>query len=79
MVSDQGFELNLRRWRNEWQRKGFTLTSEKLAPPSQRTRGWIATFDKPPDSIDMTIGRDEDDRTTQVVVNLVSPASGLVR
>jgi hypothetical protein len=74
MVSDQSFDLNLRRWRDEWQRRGYALTSEKLAPASEATRGWIAAFDKHPHSIDMTIGRDDEHRVTHIVVNLISPA-----
>ena len=76
MVSDDSFDLNVRRWRDEWQRRGYTLTSEKLAPASEAARGWIAAFDKPPHSIDMTIGRDDQHRTTHLVVNLVSPSEG---
>jgi hypothetical protein len=76
MVSDQSFDMNMRRWRDEWQRRGYALTSEKLAPASEATRGWIAAFDKHPHSIDMTIGRDDQHQTTHIVVNLVSPAEG---
>jgi hypothetical protein len=77
MITDDSFDMNVRRWRDEWQRRGYTLTSEKLVPASEATtRGWIAVFDKQPHSIDMTIGRDDQQRTTHIVVNLVSPAEG---
>jgi hypothetical protein len=76
MVSDQTFDMNLRRWRAEWQRRGYVLTSENLAPATNDAPGWIAAFDKPPHSIDMTIGRDEQHRRTHIVVNMVSPAKG---
>lgn len=76
MVSSEGFELNVRRWRDEWQRRGFGLLQEMPMPEQPGLRGWMASFDKAPQSADVVVAYKQNDRRTYISVNLVGPAPG---
>jgi hypothetical protein len=79
MVSDASFDMNQRRWREEWERRGFRLTHEQLAPGSAGTRSWLASFDRPPLSLDVTMAWRDSDRRTFISANLLSPVEGAAR
>ena len=55
MVSTQGLEVNIRRWRDEWTRRGFGLTQEMPMTSDPSVRGWVASFDKAPQSADVVV------------------------
>ncbi|HJV70293.1 MAG TPA: hypothetical protein VJ693_14140 [Ideonella sp.] len=79
MVSDDGFELNLRRFRDEWARRGFALTQEHASQPAPGVRAWVGVFDRADEAIDMTIAWRESDRRTFISANLVSTTQGAAR
>ena len=72
MVSEDGFELNVRRVRDEWLRRGFVLNHEQNNPAKSGQRGWIGIFDKPDQSVDVTVAYADADRRTYITTNLVS-------
>lgn len=74
MVSEQGFEANQRRWREEWQRRGYALSLQHEQPPAGGERTWLAVFDRPPQSLEMTMAWRPAERRTYISANLVGPA-----
>jgi len=79
MVSSESFEMNKRRWRDEWRRRGFQLTHEQVTPGPSGARTWLASFDKPPQSLDVTMAWRASDRRTFISANLLSPVEGDAR
>lgn len=72
MVSDDGFELNVRRVRDEWLRRGYILNHEQNNPAKTGQRGWIGIFDKANQSVDVTVAYADADRRTYITTNVVS-------
>ncbi|WP_374676081.1 hypothetical protein [Ideonella sp.] len=75
MVSTATFEVNMSRWRGEWQRRGWALSFEQQ-PPAARdgVRTWLASFAKPPQSVDLALSWKPGDRHAYLTANLLSPA-----
>jgi hypothetical protein len=76
MTSAEGFDLNVRRWRDEWQRRGFALSHEQSSPASQGERSWLASFDQGQQSVDVVVAYRDAARKTFVSVNWLTPAQG---
>jgi hypothetical protein len=76
MVSTEGFDLNVRRWRQEWLRRGYAANHEMTPPPAEGARSWIGIFDRGPQSAEVAVSYREADRQTFVTVNLHGPAEG---
>lgn len=74
MVSTESFEVNLARWRGEWQRRGWQLAFEQK-PPADRdgVRTWLASFAKPPHSVDLALAWKPADRRSYITANLLGP------
>lgn len=79
MQSTSGFDLLRRRWRDAWVRKGYAISHESEAPGEGGMRTWLATFDKPPRYVDMTVAHHPADGITHISANLLSPAKGSSR
>lgn len=74
MVSDDSFEVNVRRVRDEWLRRGYVLNQE-LNNPKNGQRSWIGLFDKTSQSVDVTVGYADADRRTYITTNYVTAAT----
>lgn len=73
MVSTQGLDLNVRRWRDEWIRRGYGLAHE-IAPQGEAgVRSWVGSFDKSLQTVDVAVAYREKDRRTYISVNLIGP------
>lgn len=77
MVSTEGLDTNVRRWRQEWQRRGFELTHEMKPAPVEGTRSWVGIFDRGPQSAEVAVSHRDADRQTFVTVNLHGPVDGV--
>jgi hypothetical protein len=78
MVSTESFDVNLQRWRGEWLRRGWQLDFEKRAPVDRDgIKTWLASFSKPPQSIDLALAWRPNDRRSYLTANLLSPAEGV--
>jgi hypothetical protein len=77
MVSTEGLDTNVRRWRQEWQRRGFDLTHEMKQAPAEGTSAWVGIFDRGPQSAEVAVSYREADRRTYVTVNLHGPVEGV--
>ena len=75
LASRESLDFNIRRSREEWQRRGFTLVRESKPDPANPS-SWVASFDKDGASLDVTVARNERNRATTVTTNLVTPAKG---
>jgi hypothetical protein len=77
MVSTEGFEVNLARWRGEWQRRGWQMAFEQQPPVGRDgVRTWLASFSKPPQSVDVALAWKPADRRSYITANLLGPADG---
>jgi hypothetical protein len=77
MVSTESFEVNMARWRGEWQRRGWQLAFEQQPPVgSDGVRTWLASFAKPPQSVDVALAWKPADRRSYITANLLGPAEG---
>lgn len=74
MSSTSGFDLNRKRWKDAWVRQGYAVSHESTAPGESGLRTWLATFDKPPFYVDMTVAEHPADGITHISANLISPA-----
>jgi len=54
-MSRSSYGVNVQRWRQEWQRRGYALTRETELPASAGQRGWMAFFDNGEQTMDVTI------------------------
>jgi len=72
MLSREGFEVNVARWRTEWQRRGFTLTHQSGHPVDAAAPQWIGTLVKDGASVDLMVGRSANSRVTQITANLLT-------
>jgi hypothetical protein len=78
LVSTQSFELNVQRWRGEWTRRGYQMVFEQQPPAaSDGVRTWLASFSKPPHSVDMALAWRPSDRRSFLTANLLGPAPGV--
>lgn len=75
VASRESLDFNIQRSREEWQRRGFTLTRESK-PDSANPSSWVASFDKEGAQVDVTVARSDRYRATTVTTNLVTPARG---
>ncbi|MEK8031087.1 hypothetical protein AACH06_09700 [Ideonella sp. DXS29W] len=75
MVSDDGYDLNVRRVREEWLRRGYVLAHEQNNPAKAGQRGWVGIFDKASQSVDVTVTYSDDDRRTYITTNYVTATS----
>ncbi|WP_329718822.1 hypothetical protein [Ideonella sp.] len=77
MVSTESFDLNLQRWRGEWLRRGWKIVFENQ-PPVDRDgiKTWLASFAKPPQSVDLAMSWRPSDRKTYLTANLLGPVDG---
>lgn len=71
--SRESVDFNVRRARDEWQRRGYTLVRESKTEQGSQS-AWVASFDKAGESLDVTVARSERTRTTTVTTNLVTAA-----
>lgn len=77
MISTESFDVNLQRWRGEWLRRGWQLDFEKQAPVERDgIKTWLASFSKPPQSIDLALAWRPTDRRSYLTANLLSPVEG---
>lgn len=77
MVSTEGFDVNLNRWRGEWLRRGWQLSYERQAPVDRDgVKTWLASFSKPPQSVDLALAWRPTDRKSYLTANLLSPTEG---
>lgn len=77
MVSTESFEVNIARWRGEWQRRGWQLAFEQKPPVgSDGVRTWLASFAKPPQSVDVALAWKPADRRSYITANLLGPTDG---
>ena len=76
MVSTEGFDTNVRRWREEWRRRGFEMSHEMAPAAADGARSWVGSFDRGPQSADVAVSYREADRRTFVTVNLIGPSEG---
>jgi hypothetical protein len=79
MQSSSSFEIVQTRWREEWSRRGYALVGQRTTPAADGTQTWLATFDKTPHTVDMAVAWRNDERSTQITANLVSPAEAATR
>lgn len=77
MVSTQSFDVNVQRWRGEWLRRGWHIAFEKQ-PPAGRdgVKTWLASFSKPPQSVDIALAWHPGDRQAYLTANFVAPVRG---
>jgi hypothetical protein len=77
MISTQSFDVNVQRWRGEWLRRGWQLSFEKQAPPDRDgVKTWLASFAKPPHSVDLALAWKPTDRRSYITANLLGPVDG---
>ncbi|WP_374564977.1 hypothetical protein [Ideonella sp.] len=77
MVSNESFDLNISRWRGEWLRRGWQVAFEKQSPVDRDgIKTWLASFSKPPQSVDLAMTWRPTDRRTYLTVNLLGPVDG---
>lgn len=74
VASRESLDFNIRRSREEWQRRGFNLVRESKPDPANPS--WVASFDKEGAQLDVTVARSDRYRATTVTTNLVTPAKG---
>jgi hypothetical protein len=75
MVSTATFEVNVSRWRGEWQRRGWAIAFEQQPPVGRDgVRTWLASFTKPPQSVDLALSWKQGDRHAYLTANLLGPA-----
>lgn len=74
LSSREGVDFNVRRTRDEWQRRGFTLLRETPMPTADQPT-WVASFQRGGEQLDVTIGRQAKAGRTTVTSNLVTPVS----
>lgn len=79
MVSSEGFDVNLARWRDVWQRRGFAQVHDHKAPAGDKERSWIGSFNRADESVDVVMTWREADRRTFISVNAITPVPGASR
>ncbi|GAA0743786.1 hypothetical protein LRH25_06625 [Ideonella azotifigens] len=78
MVSNESFEVNMNRWRGEWQRRGWQAAFDKQAPVERDgVRTWLASFNKGSQSVDVALSWRPSDRRSYLTVNLLSSTGDL--
>ncbi len=75
MISRDGYELTVQRWRDEWARRGYTLVHQSSAVPGNGQRMWIAMFDKPPFQLDVTVTWVDRSQRSYIAANWLSPVT----
>ncbi|HSI48226.1 MAG TPA: hypothetical protein VLA61_08160 [Ideonella sp.] len=75
MVSDDSFDLNVKRMRDEWLRRGYVLNQQHTNPPASGTRSWIGIFDRPDRTLDVTVAYVDAERRTYITANLVTSST----
>jgi len=76
LVSKLPFELQVRRWREHWQRLGWRALFDREGPASAEAgRSWLASFEHPPQSVDVVISWQPREQRGIATVNLLSPAT----
>jgi len=73
LSSNASLEVSIQRWRSEWLRRGWQLTFDRTSTSKDGDTTWLASFDKPPQSLDIVAGRDPSGRAVYLTVNLLSP------
>jgi hypothetical protein len=77
MISSESFDLNVNRWRGEWLRRGWQLAFEKQPPIDREgVKTWLASFSKPPQSVDLALSWRPSDRKSYLTANLLGPVEG---
>ena len=77
MISSESFDLNVNRWRGEWLRRGWQLAFEKQPPVDREgVKTWLASFSKPPQSVDLALSWRPSDRKSYLTANLLGPVEG---
>lgn len=80
LVSTQSFDLNVQRWRGEWTRRGYQVVFDQLTPAGRDgVRTWLASFSKPPQSVDMALAWQPREQRSFLTANLLGPADGAPR
>ena len=74
LSSREGVDFNVRRARDEWQRRGFELVRQTPMPtPDQAT--WMASFNRGNEQLDITVGRQAKARRATVTTHLTTPVT----
>ncbi|MBQ0945564.1 hypothetical protein KAK07_19650 [Ideonella sp. 4Y16] len=76
LVSRAPFEVQVRRWRDHWQRQGWRATFDRESPADAETgRSWLASFERPPRSVDVVISWQPQEQRGVATINLLAPAT----
>ncbi|MBQ0960307.1 hypothetical protein KAK06_15235 [Ideonella sp. 4Y11] len=76
LVSQAPFEVQVRRWRDHWQRQGWRTTFDRESPANAEAgRGWLASFERAPQSVDVVISWQPHAQRGVATVNLLTPAT----
>lgn len=71
LVSDEGFEMQVQRWRQAWQRQGWTAGPAHEQPRKDGGRLWLASFARDRASADQVLTYDPRQRRSFSTVNLL--------
>lgn len=76
LVSKASFEVQVRRWREHWQRQGWRTVFDRENPGNPAAgRSWLASFERPPQSVDLVVSWQAQEQRAVITVNLLAPAS----
>lgn len=76
LVSSASFEVQVRRWRDHWQRLGWRTLYDRESPGgTAEGRSWLASFERPPQSVDVVISWQPQEQRGVTTINLLAPAS----
>lgn len=76
LVSQAPFEVQVRRWRDHWQRQGWRAVFDRESPATAQTgRSWLASFERPPQSVDVVISWQPQEQRAVATVNFLTPAT----
>lgn len=73
LVSNAAFDVCVNRLREHWLRHGWGLAFERRGTAQQGGSSWVASFDKPPRSVDLVLTRDAASDKVYITANLLSP------
>jgi hypothetical protein len=76
LVSKLPFDVQVRRWRDHWQRQGWRAIFDRESPANAEAgRSWLASFERPPQSVDVVISWQPQEQRGVATVNLLTPAT----
>jgi hypothetical protein len=74
LVSPQSLDMNMRRYRDEWNRLGWSVAQEHSDTTPEGGRSYYGSFNKPQQEVEMTLLQ-RPDGNTYVTVNMLKPAA----